>query len=197
MIEDLPFDLKSTRIVPFNLNNVDSTSNSLAKVLTEMVEEIKKRDKTKLLNYENSLKNEILKVRDFLKLFNRRVFHAPLNQENAVEMYDAINSVRIVIQEKGLHLEISDFEVRNAAKAILDDLNKAITQVRENSPEIEQLANKIEIPSIDKIMEEKLISYNAYGEAIRTLNGIRNHLSYKIKIIREYYDNLQKKKNNA
>ena len=94
-IQDLPFDIRGLRIQPYKISN---PSQLIKNFRTQFSSILKNLDQTTNLNRIRSvdeLYKEQDKLREFLKLFKRRAFTAPFNQEEPVEMYLSIRSSTI------------------------------------------------------------------------------------------------------
>lgn len=101
-----------------------------------------------------------------LTLFNREAFRAPFNQEDPVEMYDALVSTRVSLQTQGLSAI--------AHPEVAANCGKAITILAACTGEV-----KVRFPVIHEAWKAKTRAQykdDEWGESIRLMMAVRQNL---------------------
>jgi len=137
------------------------------------------------------LEAERLEIRDLLILFDRAVFDAPMNSEEPVEMYKALQQTRISMQTSGASL-VRDREIAEHFQKVREILLTTEAEVKKHFPLVAQLANEINIassqgqPSIpiyeQRERVQKLLGQQ-YWEPVRLMMNVRNEVRQHIEAI--------------
>jgi seryl-tRNA synthetase len=130
------------------------------------------------------LEAERTEIRDLLVLFDRAVFDAPMQSEEPVEMFRALQQTRVSLQKSGASL-VRHQEIAMHFQRIRQILLETETEVKRRYPRVVQLAIELDenIP-VRRYQVNQLLGEDYWG-AVGLMMGIRPEITQHVEAIRK------------
>lgn len=139
------------------------------------------------------LEAERAEIRDLLILFDRAVFDAPMQSEEPVEMFRALQQTRVSLQKSGASL-VRDREIAEHFQKAREILLTTEAEVKKRYPMVAQLATEFDevvqndqqnIPPYERRRRVEKSLGQGYWESVRFMMDIRWKIMQHIDAIRE------------
>lgn len=170
----------------------DLVRNNINFALLETLKEFERIEEVTTNKQTPFSEKEREEIREFLLLFERAVFDAPVSSEEPTAMFKSIQDVRLSLQIKGAGL-IKNQEAADIFREIRKILLHIEDEVIRKYPEVVAILDEVKNMPLSyerrKYVEEKL-GRKTNWEAVMLMIGTRNDVMPRVEKVREIYRRL-------